>query len=91
MEEDQILSWPAFFFLDNFSFYKFCLFMCRLVTKMNIGLRISWENKCSQRRRELRQVIKIKISKILFTLSYRCIQRINVGKNMYSDITKLKS
>ena len=56
MEEDQILSWPAFFFLDNFSFYKFCLFMCRLVTKMNIGLRISWENKCSQRRRELRQV-----------------------------------
>ena len=26
---NKVRSWPAFF-LDNFSFYKFCLFMCRL-------------------------------------------------------------
>ena len=36
-------SWPAFF-MDNFSFYKFCMFMCRYA---DIGFRLSWENKCS--------------------------------------------
>ena len=35
--------------------------------------------------------IKIKISKILFAISYRCLQRINACKNMYSNITKWKS
>ena len=35
--------------------------------------------------------IKIKISKRLFTISYRCLQRINACKNMYSNITKWKS
>ena len=35
--------------------------------------------------------IKIKISKILFTISYRCLRRINACKNVYSNITKWKS
>ena len=35
--------------------------------------------------------INIKISKILFTISNRCLQRINACKNMYSNITKWKS
>ena len=41
----------ASIFLDNFSFYKFCLFMCRLYNEnlyANIGFEFSWKNKCSQ-------------------------------------------
>ena len=34
---------------------------------------------------------KKKIYKILFTISYRCLQRINVCKNMYINFTKWKS
>ena len=40
----------ASIFLDNFSFYKFCLFMCRLWNEnlyANIGFWVLWENKCS--------------------------------------------